>query len=274
MNRTDDDVDFCFVEFTIDDLSRINEYGIWTLILELNVPNFFSSISLSVVLLISSLLLLSESISVIILWFFCRRWRLMVPMCESVSSCLLLSFLVFVYFLSRLCTLYINATGMRESLTFCFLVATFITVAGLSLFLVIHLLLQQYIPPVEGPKVKESLLFGTFVVSWYDGKCFATVFWMPLLLLVGRRGPLLILAGRSTMYSAMIRWRTSYNAGANVILCVMKKEKHLSPLYLACMSKQDLRLGFVCILHHYGEGLVSTQTQNLELLTSPMTFFS
>lgn len=52
MDGTGDNVNLCFVEFKTDKLSRTNECGILTLILELDISNSFFSISLSVASLI------------------------------------------------------------------------------------------------------------------------------------------------------------------------------------------------------------------------------
>lgn len=74
----------------------------------------------------------------------------MVQMCIGI---LLLSFLIFVHLLLRLRTLFVETTEMRESLLFYFLVIVFAVIVKLSLFLVMHLLLQLHIPIVKRPKI-------------------------------------------------------------------------------------------------------------------------
>lgn len=134
------------------------------MILELDIPNSFSWVFLSVALLISSLSLLFKSFLVIILRFFWRYWCLIVQIYIDILFYLLLLFLIFVYLLLQLCTLSVNITEIRELLSFCFLIVIFAIVIGLSLFLIIFLLLQLHTSIIKGLRIRRSLIFSAFII--------------------------------------------------------------------------------------------------------------
>lgn len=158
MDRTSDNINFCFVKFKINELNRINEPGIWTLILELDFPNSFSFVFMSIALLISSLLHLSESLSVKILWLFWRHWRLIAQIYRSILFHLLSSFLVFVRLFLQLYILSINAIGMKRYI----IVWIYMDILShlLLLFLVfIRLLSRLPILFINRTRMRESLSF-------------------------------------------------------------------------------------------------------------------
>lgn len=79
----------------------------------------------------------------------------------------LVSFIVIIFVFARsllqLFTLSVDATGIGRLLSFYFFVGAFAVVVELSLFLVMHLLLQLCTSTIEGSKMRELLTFGAFI---------------------------------------------------------------------------------------------------------------
>lgn len=134
------------------------------MILELEFPNCFSLVFLSIALLISSFLPLSESVAIIMLRFFWRCRRLMMQIFVSVPFYLLLSFSVFTHLPSWLYTLFANVNEIRWLLSFSFLVAVFAIVVRVSFFLVVLLLSQQRTLTVKKSRMRGSMTFDAFIL--------------------------------------------------------------------------------------------------------------